>query len=298
MKYLILLATIFFAGCTSQNIPVTDCHVHLYDTTRPNIHWPREEHGILYRPYLPEEFNKIAAKNNVKTVVVVLAGQNIEDNEWNLKITEPYKDLYKGIVGNLSRIIATDEFAPLFKKLCKDKRYVGYRLSGKYKDGLSDELMRDLKLTAELGRTVDFLVGGYSMDDIAVIAEKIPNLKIIVDHFGGVRLNGGALDKEWIKGYRKVAKFPNVYSKVSAMYGRFKNQPAPMEIKPYKEILDLTYEIFGEDRVVYGSDWPVTKQTGNYASILKLLNSYMDQKGKTAKEKLYHKNASRFYGVE
>ncbi len=80
--------------------------------------------------------------------------------------------------------------------------------------------MRDLRLTAKMGRTVDFLVGDYSLADVNEIAR----LKIILDHLGGVQLDGGPHDKEWLSGFRTVAKHPNVYCKLSALYGRFKEQ--------------------------------------------------------------------------
>ena len=146
------------------------------------------------------------------------------------------------------------------------------------------------------GRSISSL-GGYSLAEVDQIAKRMPKLKIIIDHFGGVALDGKPLDPEWVKSFRTVAKRPNVVCKVSALYGRFKEQPAPREIAPYQEILDLAWESFGEDRLVYGSDWPVTRTTGDYASVVALTKSYFDAKGRAAEEKLFHDNAVRFYGI-
>jgi len=62
-------------------------------------------------------------------------------------------------------------------------------------------------------------------------------------------------------------------------------------------VLDLAWESFGEDRLVYGSDWPVTKTTGDYASVLKLTRAYFDKKGPEASAKLFHRNAKKFYAI-
>lgn len=86
--------------------------------------------------------------------MVVLSGQAIVDNQWNLDVTAHDTRLYRGVVGNMSKAIGTDGFKPLFTKLCQDKRYVGYRLSGRNQEGLTDALIRDLRLTAQMGRTV------------------------------------------------------------------------------------------------------------------------------------------------
>jgi predicted TIM-barrel fold metal-dependent hydrolase len=207
-----------------DTVPVIDCHVHLWDTSRPELTWPRKKHVKLYQPFLPRTHAPICRANGVKGVVVVLSGQALVDNQWNLNVTAHNSRLYRGVVGNLSKAIGTDAFKPLFTKLCQDKRYVGYRLSGRYQERLTDAVMRDLRLTAKMGRTVDFLVGDYSLADVNEIARHISELKIILDHLGDVQLDGGPHDKEWLSGFRTVAKHPNVYCKLSALYGRFKEQ--------------------------------------------------------------------------
>ena len=259
--------------------------------------WPRKEHVKLYRPLLPGTHAPICRSNGVTGVVVVLSGQALVDNQWNLDVTAHDKRLYRGVVGNLSKAIGTDQFQPLLTRLCQDKRYIGYRLSGRYQEGLTDALIRDLRLTAQMGRTVDFLIGGYSLSDVNEIARRIPDLKIMIDHFGGVQLDGGPHDKEWLRDFRTVATRPNVYCKLSALYGRFKEQPAPTNPAAYRPTIDFALKCFGEDRLIYGSDWPVTTLTGDYRSVINLTRAYFaDQELKTAR-KVFHDNAVKFYGI-
>jgi L-fuconolactonase len=298
----LVLFAVSFSACqtdstSSEPVPIIDCHVHLWDTTRPEgISWPRPEHKKIYRPYLPEHISPIAKKNNVRGIVAMQSGQTTGDNQWNLDIIE--KDpLFKGVMGNLSKVIGTDEFKPLLDKLCKNKKYLGYRLSGKYQEGLSKELFRDLNLTAERGLAVDFLVGGYSFEDIATIAVKVPKLRIMLDHIGGVSLDGKPLKKDWVKELVAMGKYKNVYCKVSALFGRFKEQPAPKGLESYREVLDLALDTFGEDRLVYSSDWPVSEQTGDYTSVVDLTKSYFLPKGKEISRKVFFSNALKFYRV-
>ncbi len=277
---------------------IVDCHVHLWDIARPEgIAWIQKDDNVLNRSYLPEHHEPTAKANGVRTVIVVQAGQSLPDNQWNLDATAHNKQLYRGIVGNLSKVIGTDEFQPLFDRLCRDERYVGYRLSGRYQDTLTDAFFRDLQFTADKGKALDVLADAYSLADVAEIARRVPKLKIILNHCGNLKLDGQPLDPEWIAKMRAVAKFPNVHCKVSALFGRVKEQPAPRDIAFYKPVLDLVFESFGEDRIIFGSDWPVSETSGDYASVLKLTKAYFDGKGRQVSNKLFHTNAVRFYCI-
>lgn len=302
MKHLPLAAfflAILPAGSFAEEpMKVIDCHVHLYSLDRPDgIGWIKKDDKVLYVDHLPAVHEPIAKANGVDGVVFVQAGQSIPDNQWNLDVSAHNKKLYRGVVGNLSLVIGTDEFKPLFEKLCEDPRYVGYRISGRPKNEIDDAFYRDLKLTAAVGKSVDILLGSYTLKEAAVIANKVPELRIIIDHFGGVQLDGNPLTPEYVTDFRAISKAPNVYCKVSALYGRVKQQPAPKELSFYKPVLDLAFECFGEDRLVYGSDWPVTETTGDYASVLKLTRAYFDAKGVGVSKKLFSENAIRFYAI-
>lgn len=278
--------------------PIVDCHVHLWDLSRPEgIAWLSKDVKVLYRSFLPEFHEPIAKANGVEGVVVVQAGQSLPDNQWNLDITAHNKRLYRGVVGNLSQVIGTEKFRPQFEKLCDDERYVGYRISGRYQEKLTDAFFRDLDFTAKQGRTLDILIGQYTLEDVAEIARRLPKLKIMLDHFGNVQLDGRPLAPAWVESMRSVAKHENVYCKVSALYGRVKTQPAPRDIGFYKSVLDLAFDCFGPDRLVYGSDWPVTETSGDYASVIALTKAYFHEKGHDVSAKLFHANAVRFYGI-
>ena len=294
----LLLAILCVTPALAAEPVVIDCHVHLWSLARPDgIGWIKKDDKLLYRDYLPAAYEATAKANGVQGVVLVQAGQSLPDNQWNLDITAHNRKLYRGLVGNLSEVIGSDRFAPLFTSLCKDPRYLGYRLSGRYQKDLSEAFYRDLELTAAAGKSVDFLAGAYSLKDIAAIARRVPKLRIILDHCGNLRLDGQALDPTWVEDFRAVAQHPNVCCKVSALYGRVERQPAPKDLAFYRPILDLAFASFGEDRLIFGSDWPVSEATGDYASVLALTRAYLATKGPEVGEKLLHRNAVRFYAI-
>jgi L-fuconolactonase len=291
-----LLSAVTATAEELNDIPIIDCHVHVWDISRSDgVSWIRPDDKILYRSILPAYHQPFAEAVGIKAAVVVQAGQSLPDNQWNLDITAHAPSFYRGIVGNLSRVIGTDEFAPLFEKLCQDDRYVGFRLSGRYQEQLTDAFFRDLQLTHARGRCVDVLAGSYSLADVDQIAQRLPELRIMVNHCGNLRLDDKPLDPTWVASLRAVARNPTVYCKVSALFGRVKPQPAPRDVEFYRPILDLVYESFGEDRLVFGSDWPVSESTGDYAAVLALVRAYFAAKGRPVLEKLLHRNAAHFY---
>lgn len=293
-----VLAALSLSPTWAGDSELIDCHVHLWELSRPEgISWIKKEDPVLYRDFLPKTHEAVAKANGVVGVVLVQAGQSIPDNQWNLDITAHNRKLYRGLIGNLSPVIGTDDFKPLLTKLCEDPRYLGYRLSGRYQNDLSEAFYRDLALTAEMGKSVDVLVDKYSLKDVDAMARRVPKLRIILDHFGNIRLDGNTLDAQWVEDFRSVAKQPNVYCKVSALYGRVQKQPAPKDLAFYRPILDLAFDCFGEERLIFGSDWPVSETTGDYASVIALTRSYFDAKGPEVSDKLFHRNAVRFYAI-
>jgi predicted TIM-barrel fold metal-dependent hydrolase len=109
--------------------PLIDCHVHLWTHERPqSLHWIKPVDPVPFKNMLPSTHEIIAKANGVTSAVLVHAEQSLADHQWNLDISAHNPQLYRGVVGNLSEIMGTDVFAPLFRKLSENHRYLGYRL--------------------------------------------------------------------------------------------------------------------------------------------------------------------------
>jgi len=89
-----------------------------------------------------------------------------------------------------------------------------------------------------------------------------------------------------------------VHCKVSGIFQRSGQSPAPKKLSYYAPIFKVVYEAFGEDRIIYGSNWPVTDRGGEYDEQFKVINEFFEPMGRAVLQKLYWKNASGFYGVK
>ena len=281
-----------------SDIPIIDTHIHLYDTTREEgVPWPPKTDHVLYRPILPKDFNAVAKENDITATVIVEASKWVPDNQWVLDLVKHDPKRYIGLVGSLE--IGTDGFAGDLKRLSKDKRYVGIRMRERPGGDkfFTDDVWRDLQLLSDMDQTLDVLMFQFSLEDVAMVAERLPKLKILVNHVAGANIEGKSPDPKWIAGVKKAAAHSNVYCKISGLFQQSHRQPSPTGVEFYKSTLDVLTEEFGADRLVYGSNWPVSMRGGRYADYKKVVFDYYAPRGRDTMEKLLYKNALLFYGL-
>lgn len=295
----VLLAALA-VGCGSHpSIPIVDTHIHLYDTSRPaGVPWPPESDTVLYRPVLPPDFAKECDENGISATVIVEASALLEDNQWILDLVKNQPERYIGLVGSLE--IGTPDFASNLKQLSKDPRFVGIRMRERPRGEsfFNDAVWRDLELLKDMDQTLDVLMSAFSVQDVYQIAQRIPNLKILMNHVAGANIDGKAVDPDWAKALAKAARNPNVHCKVSGLFQQSHQQPSPTKLAFYKPVLDELWNTFGEDRLIYGSNWPVTMRGGSYASYKAVVMEFLEPKGKRAMEKILAENAYSFYGLK
>lgn len=298
----LLLALIAFTSSifAEDRVPVKhliDTHIHLFDTRRDvEMAWPSEDDKVLFKPHLAPEYSKLAKASGVTGVVIVEASDHLEDNQWVLDQVEG-DEFYLGLVGNID--VYRKDFEEQLLRFKKDKRFVGVRPRGAKTIDFKDSLvLENLKLLAKHNLTMDYLTNGGGIAGIQTIdgvAQAIPNLQIVVNHCLGYDFDGKAPKKKWKAAVKRLAKNKNVYCKISGLYQRSVPQPAPQNIDHYQSVLEVLWENFGKDRLIYGSNWPVTKHTGTYESFLELVDQFISPHGQEVREHFYWKNSAAAY---
>lgn len=315
----LLLALVMVSACSLPVSPATaqddparpaglpkvkhliDTHIHLYDTERESgVPWPPADDKVLYKPHLPAEFKRVSRKAGVTGVVIVEASDRLADNRWVLDLVEK-DDYFIGLVGNIDPY--REDFEEQLKQLSTDSRLVGIRarLQGRTINYRDPRVLKSFAALSRQNLTLDVLMNGEGPDTILEVAEmarKLPDLRIVVNHVLGYNIDGQLPNQKWIAAAQSLAQHPNVFIKVSGLYQRCVPQPAPQDIEHYRGLLDILWKTFGEDRLIYGSNWPCTKKSGDYVSFVKLVNEYFASKGPEASEKYFWKNASRAYNLK
>lgn len=289
-----------FAAAGEAPSPIIDAHTHFYDPTRPQgVPWPGKDDKLLYRRVLPEEFRKLVRPQGVTGAIVVEASPWLEDNQWLLDLAAKEPSIV-GIVGNLDPL--DGDFAKHVARFARNHRFRGIRIghTALQKELNERRFRAAMNLLVEHDLELDVNGGAEMPADVARLARQSPELRIVINHAANVRLDGRAPPDAWLKGMRDAARSRHVFCKVSALVeGTGRNDgTAPGEVGFYRPVLDALWDIFGENRLIYGSNWPVSERFASYATVFRIVEEYFRAKGRRAWQKFTAENARDAYKVD
>jgi L-fuconolactonase len=279
-----------FLAALAAPLPTTcivDTHTHFYDPSRPQgVPWPTRSETQLYRTVLPGEFKKLAEPLGVKGTVVIEASAWVEDNQWILDIAarDPY---LLGLVGHLDA--GKPEFARNLARFHRNPLFLGIRAGGPAaaEAWKSAAHVDDYHRLADAGLELDVLVTSSLLDGVARLADRVPNLRMVINHLPGAA-------PPTVSVLRELAAHSAIFVKVSSVLRRTDGHLVP-DLSAYRDSLDALWEAFGEDRLIYGSDWPVSARIAPYAAVLGIVQQYFQSKGPTACEKYFWRNSQSAY---
>ena len=290
------LAAVPALRAATLDAPATiDTHTHFYDPARPGgIAWPAKDDAALYRRAMPEDFKKLAEPLGIAGTVVVEASPAIVDNQWLLDLAarEPF---ILGVVGFLKPGRAG--FADDLKRFAANPKFRGIRV-GSWDgpvQGPDTPFGKDLRLIAERDLALDVMTDAAHLPIVVALAQAMPSLHIVINHCAGVRFDGQSPPAAWRDGIRACAPHANVFMKVSALVESVGPRGAaiPADIAHYLPALDVMWDAFGEDRLVFGSNWPVSAPFAPLALVHRLAADFAKSKG--ALTKLLAANARKAY---
>lgn len=278
-------------AATPGYFPAIDTHTHFYDPTRPQgTPWPPKTEPVLYRPRYPADFRAQATPHRVVGTVVVEASEWVEDNQWILALAKNDESIV-GFVGHL--VPGKPEFAQNLARFAANPLFRGLRMRGSYVKDLTDAAaLADLKRVADRDLSIDTVGGAASLPVTLALARQFPSLRLVIDHvpFQDWDKDPAAMRPH----FAEVAKQPNIFAKISNVVrrvdGKIIDDPAH-----YRPALDTLLDLFGPDRVFFGSNWPVSDRIAPYATLHRVVAEYFASKGAVVAEKYFWRNSHAAY---
>ena len=279
-------------------IPIIDTHIHLFDPTRPQgapYSGPRVQ-GVAPIPAYPDRYRKLAAPLGSVGAIKVEASPWVEDNLWVLDVAQR-DTIIVGVIGNLEP--DKPEFKEYFDRYQKHPLFRGIRYGNLWgrdiaKQAENPVFIDGLKLVADADLVLDTANPRMVLlESMLKISDKVPTLRIVLDHlpnFSPTPAERPAYDAA----LREFAKRPQVYVKLSAILRRVDGNVST-DVNSYRDTLDRLVGTFGEDRILFGSDWPNSDGVAPIDQVFKVAKDYFTSKPRTVAEKYFWKNSVAAY---
>lgn len=286
------------AAAALSPIPVIDTHIHMFDPGRPGgVPWPAKTDTALYKPALPERYKSLAGPLGVVGAIVIEASPLASDNDWVLRLAENHPILV-GMIGDL--IPGTPSYEKELDRLHANPLFLGIRYGNLWGrdlgvDAQKPEFLAGLKMLAQRGLVMDSANPDLPLlRAIAGVSDRLPELRIVADHLPSARVpSQPAEHDEYWSLLRHLAKNSNVFVKLSEVAaGRIEQSGGPTF---YQDTLDGLWDVFGEDHVLYASDWPNSDHHASYLETISIVRDYVSARSRAAQEKFFWKNSVAAY---
>lgn len=287
------------AAANVSDIPIIDTHIHLFDPTRPEgVPWPAKTQTAIYKPALPSRYRQLAAPLGIKGAIEIEASPWLEDNQWVLDVAATDR-IIVGTIGNLDPSRA--DFAHNLDRFSRNQLFRGIRYGNLWGRMLGDDasqadFIANLKRLAAADMTLD--TANPNPDLIAAVVrvtDAVPDLRVVLDHLPQLTPPADRVANERYRAnLLELGKRPRVYVKISSVFRRVGND-VPRSLSNYRATLDDIFGVFGENRVLYGSDWPNSDLWRPYDDVLGVVREYFATKSRVAAEKYFWKNSVAAY---
>lgn len=293
------MAATGIANAAPPAIPIVDTHIHLFDPARPQgVPWPPKDDKVLYRPALPERYREITRTLGIAGAIEVECSPWLEDNQWVLDVAA--KDpIIVGTVGDLEP--GKPDFQKELERFHRNPLFLGIRCGNLWDRDFSanvsnPEFISGAKSLSRANLVMDIANPTPGLiADIVRLTDKAPDLRVVIDHLPGMEpVAGPEARRAHEANMRELGKRPRVYVKVSEVLRRV-NGKVPLDLNFYRARLDALWDVFGGDRLLYGSDWPNSDLWGTYPQVLGVVREYFTGKGRAAAEKYFWKNSVPAY---
>ncbi|KGO84843.1 amidohydrolase [Flavobacterium rivuli WB 3.3-2 = DSM 21788] len=272
-----------------------DSHQHFWKFDPIKDAWIDESMLKLRKDFLPADLLPLLNDNQFSGCVAVQSVQTAGETEFLLNLATKHSFI-KGVVGWVN--LLDENICERLEYLSNQKKLKGFRhiIQGE-PDGfmLREDFRSGISALKEYNYTYDILIYHRQLREAIKLVRHFPNQPFVINHIAKPDLKMGNI-ATWKENIKELAQAKNVLCKVSGMVTEAHwNTWTADDLKP---CLDVVFENFTADRIMFGSDWPVCNLAANYARVIQTIHDYIAQLSEKEQEQVWFKNAEAFYNLD
>ncbi len=272
-----------------------DSHQHYWLYNRNKHAWINDDMSVIRRDFLPQTSSAIMLENDIAGIIAVQADQSEAETDFLIDLASK-NDIIKGVVGWVD--LRADNIRERLSHYAEFPVVKGFRHVVQEEPDpdfmLGRHFTRGIALLQEYDFTYDILIFPKQLDASIGLVEMFPAQKFVLDHIAKPPIKDGGIN-EWEAKIRSLAGYGNVSCKVSGMITEADWKSWKYEdFVPY---LDVIFDAFGVNRIMFGSDFPVSKVAGEYGAVVEIIERYTASFTEEEKAGIWRDNARKFYRI-
>ena len=292
----------------AAKLPVLDAHHHVWDLSARDQPWLASHPDLapLRRNFAVADLRPLAAAANV-TATVVIQTVNEPGETPELLALAAAEPLVAAVVGwaDLTSPGIAGALAGL-RELPAANLLAGLRHTVMFEPDPAwltrPDVLRGLAAVAGAGLTFDLVIMPHQLPAAVRAATARPELTFVLDHLGNIEVTP-QVDQDWARAISQLAALPNTAAKLSGIL----NVPAPAapagaagpgpqvaHLRPYYQVL---LDGFGPDRMMFGSDWPVSTLGAPYGAVVGAARALTADLSQPEQEAIFGRTARRIYQI-
>jgi len=269
-----------------------DAHQHFWALHRGDYGWLTSDIGPIYRDFGPDDLRPMLERFGIKGTILVQAAPTVAETRYMLELARE-NDFIKGVVGwvDFEAIDAAEQIA----ELAENPELVGLRPM------IQDIADTDWMLKPGLSPTYEALVAHdlvfdaltlpQHLKNLLRLADRFPDMRIVVDHGSKPRIATGE-KSGWAEDMKAIAEETSAFCKLSGLVTEAGQTWTIDNLRPYIAHL---LEVFGPERLIWGSDWPVCTLACSYDDWFAITGELLKDLGEADKHAVMGGNAERVY---
>ncbi|WP_370616239.1 amidohydrolase family protein [Citrobacter portucalensis] len=282
---------------------VIDTHNHVWQCQGEHFSWITDDLAAIRRDFLIDDLQAVLAENSIEGAILVQAIPSIEETEWLLDIAEQHDEI-KGVIGWVD-INHGAEIAEDLQRLLRKSSYlkgIRYMSQGLPESHLvTPQFIQGVRCVGELGLVYELLVTHQQLEAASQLISACPEVTFVIEHAAKPVVRDGEITR-WREQLMLIGEaYNNVFCKLSGLvteadYARWAGpEQASQELEPY---FSAVFAAFGHERVMYGSDWPVSLLALPYADTLELYQNYLQSHQALSSDNFFYRVAEKVYSLK